>query len=410
MFGGLWRNPDFLKLWLGQTVSQVGGVIRFIALPLTAIITLDASPIEVGLLLAVSGLPALLIGPLAGAYVDRHKRRSILIASDWLRALVIAAVPVAYFTDSLQMWMLYLAAIAMGSLSLMFEVAYRSYLPSLVERSELVEGNSKLELSRSAADIAGPGIGGAIIQFAGAPFALIADAVSFAVSAISLHTIKKQEAEPDRPVGDAGIFRDAKSGLQYVLRHRLIRPLFLAAATLGFFNAMIDAVFLLYMTNGLDLSPGLIGLVFAIGGVGLVLGAMVANRLVAIAGIGVTLSGALAILALSDLALPLAGGPLPAVIVVLVLGLFGFSFALPLYRVTQVSLSQAVTESQLHGRMNAAFQLALVGTIPVGALLGGLSGELIGLRETLFIGVAGEAVAAVLLLASPVRSVKSLPD
>lgn len=410
MFSGLWRNPDFVKLWLGQAASQVGGVIRMLALPLTAIITLDASPFEVGLLMAVSGLPALVIGPVAGAYVDRHRRRSILIASDWLRALVIAAVPVAYFADSLQMWMLYLAAVAMGTLSLLFEVSYRSYLPSLVDRSELVEGNSKLEISRSAAEIAGPGIGGAIVQIAGAPVALLADAASFAVSAITLHTIKKEEAEPARAEGSDGLFKEARNGLGYVWNHSLLRPLVLAAAVLGFFNAMIEAVFLLYMTDRLDLSPGLIGGIFVVGGVGLALGAMTANRIAAMAGIGVTISAAMAVFAVSDLALPLAGGPLPAVVAVLVIGMFGFSFALPLYRVTQVSLSQAVTEAKLHGRMNAVFQLALVGTVPVGALLGGLSGELIGLRETLFLGVGGEAVAALLLLISPIRLVKTLPD
>ncbi len=409
MLTGLWRNPDFLKLWLGQTISQFGSLIRFIALPLTAIITLDASAFEVGLLMAISGIPALVIGPLAGAFVDRHRRRTLLIASDWLRVIVMSTVPIAYFLDSLQMWMLYLAALGMGTLSLVFDVSYRSYLPSLVKRDELVEGNSKLEYGRAAAEIGGPGIGGAIVQLASAPVALLADAVTFAASAISLHLIRKPEQQPERQQQETGIFKDAIAGMQYVWGHNLLRPMVMAAAMLGFFNAVLEAVFLLYMTDELDLSAGLIGAIFATGGAGLVLGAAVADRVVRLAGIGLTLSVALLLLALSDLALPLAGGPVPAVVVVLVFGAVLFSVSLTLFRVTQVSLSQATTESALHGRMNSAFQFAMVGTVPVGALLGGLLGELIGLRTTLFIGVAGEAAAALLLLASPVRSVKTLP-
>lgn len=409
MPSGLWRNNDFLKLWFGHTVSQVGGLIRLLALPLTAILTLDASPFQVGLLMAAGGLPALVIGPIAGAYIDRHRRRSVLIASDWLRALVIAAVPLAYFLDSLQMWMLYMAAIAMGTLSLMFDVAYRSYLPSLVRQSELVEANSKLEFSRSAAEVAGPGIGGLIIQLAGAPVALLADAVSFAVSAVSLHWIRKPEISP-RPVEDgSSLLKDAASGMRFVWRHELLRPMVMAVATVGFFNAVIEAVYLIYMTDRLELSAGLIGVIFATGSAGLLAGAALANRVVSVTGIGLALVLSLSLLVVSDLALPLAGGPLAAVIVVLVAGQIGFGAGLTVFQVAQVSLRQAVTAAALHGRMNSAFHVAMAGTVPLGALAGGLFGEVIGLRETLFIGVAGEAAAVSWLMLSPVRGVRNMP-
>ena len=410
MFTGLWRNSDFLKLWTGQTASQVGSFVRLLALPLTAILTLEATPFEVGVLVAAGGLPALVIGVFAGAYIDRHRRRSVLIAADWLRALVIASVPVVYFMDSLQMWMLYLVALIMGMLALVFDVAYRSYLPSLVTRSQLIEGNSKLELSRSAAEVTGPGIGGAIVEIASAPVALIVDAASFAISAVSLHTIRRYEETPESSTTGQSLFREAVGGMRYVWRNRLIRPLVLATASVGFFNTVIEAAYLLYMTDNLEISPGLIGAIFATGGAGLLLGAVFARWAITRFGFGPSIIAAMALVALSDLALPLAGGPLAVVLIVLVSGQVAFGIGLTVYRVAQISLSQSVTDNAMQGRMNAMFQVALTGSIPFGALVGGISGELLGLRTTLLIGVAGEVLAVTWLIASPLRSVRELPE
>jgi predicted MFS family arabinose efflux permease len=295
-------------------------------------------------------------------------------------------------------------------LSLVFDVAHRSYLPSLIGREHLVEGNSKLALSRSGVEVAGPGAAGLIIQIASAPTALIADAVTFVISALCLHSIHARETQPEHPESRPSLFKDAKDGLAAVWASPILRALALTATTLGFSNAAFEAVYLLYTARDLEVNAGLIGLISATAGGGFILGAIVAGRLIRRIGIGAAIVTGALLTALSDLALPLVGGALPVIVAVLIAGQFSFGIGVTVFNIGQVSLRQSVTPNRLQGRMNAVFHVAMVGSVPLGALLGGLLGETIGLRPTLFIAVAGEISAVAWLLASPVRRLRDSPQ
>ena len=409
-FESLWRHPDFLKLWAGQTVSTFGTQVTFLALPLAAVLTLDATPIQMGVLAAVGGLPPILIGLFVGAWVDRLRRRPILIAANWGRAILIMIVPVSALLDALSIELLYVVAFGLGALSLVFAVAYRSYLPSLVDRDQIIEGNSKLEVSRSASEITGPGFGGVLVQLMTAPFALIVDAATFVVSAISLQLIRTPEPASAPSEARQSILRESSEGLKVVAANRVLRALAGYAGTIGLFNALFEAVALLYMSRELGLSPGLIGLVGSVGGVGFLVGALTAAPVARRIGMGATIVGAVVLMPMADLVLPLAGGPLFAIVVVLAMAQFLFAIGLTAYSIGGVSLRQAITPIPFQGRMNATMQVLVVGTVPVGALVGGALGETFDLRTALFVAVTGELLAVLWLLFSPVRRLRELPS
>lgn len=330
-----------------------------------------------------------------------------MIVSDWGRAALIGLVPLAWAFDFLSIWLLFAVAMAAGALTLVFDVAYRSYLPGLVGQSRLVEANSKLELSRSGSEVAGPGVAGLIVQVASAPVALIVDAVSFVLSALSLHRIKAREPEGETSEDNSSLFSDARDGITSVSANPVLRALLLNVATIALFNAMLETVYLLYAVNRLDIEPGLIGLIFAIGGVGAIVGAMLSGRVIKRIGIGRAIIAGTALIALSDLVWPLVGGGLLLIILLLVVGQIAFGFSLMVFNVGQVSLRQQSSPDRLQGRTHAAFRVVTGASIPAGALIGGLLGETVGLRETLFIAVAGEAAAVIWLIASPVRSLRT---
>jgi MFS family permease len=327
-FAGLWRHPDFLKLWAGQTVSQSGSQITFLALPLTVILVLDASPVQMGILVAVGALPPLFVGLLAGAWIDRSRRRPILIAADWGRAALIIIVPIAALLDVLRIEYLYFVAFGLGTFDLFFNVAYRSFFPSLVKREQIVEGNSKLEVSRSAAEIAGPGLGGFLVQLVTAPFALLVDAFTFVVSAVFLGLIRAPEPEPDTSEKRQPLWKEAVEGVSVVVRNPVLRSLARFAGTGALFNAMFEAVAVLYMTHQLDISPALIGLIFSSGSVGLLAGALGGERVIRRFGLGQAIIGGTAMLAISDLALPLASVSLMTLVALLVMGSSSLASAL----------------------------------------------------------------------------------
>ena len=360
--------------------------------------------------MALGALPSLLFGPFAGALIDRHARRPFLIVADWGRAALLITLPIAHALGQLQIELLFVVAFGIGILNLIFDVAYRSFLPSLIERNQLVEDNSKLELSRSAGEVAGPGIGGILIQVASAPAALIVDSVSFVISALAFHSIKNAEQAPVSAAPENSLFAEAVDGVKSVWGHSLLRPLVVSAFLIGLFNALFEAVALLYMTSNLELNAGLIGLTFAVGGIGAIFGAIVAQRVTQRLGVGPAIIGSMVLAAGADLVTPLVAGDVVVIVVLLSGAHIVFGISLIIWNITQVSVRQAAIPLHKQGRMNSTFRLALVGSIFVGALLGGFLGEMLGLRAALFIAVAGELSAAVFLLVSPVRSLKSLPD
>jgi MFS family permease len=412
-FEGLWRHPEFLKLWTGQTISQFGTQISQLAIPLTAALVLSASPAEMGLLSAVEFAPFLLLSLFAGVWVDRMQRRPILIVADIGRAVALGSIPLAAALNVLHMEQLYAVALVTGVLTVFFDVAYQSYLPVLVRREHLVEGNSKLEVSRSVAQIAGPGIAGGLVQLITAPMAVLVDALSYVASVISLlfiHVAEPPPARHARPSGEAAsIWAELHEGLGVVLGNPLLRSIAGCTATSNLFGNALQAVYVLYVTRELGLEPAVIGLIFAMSGPGALLGALMVGELARRFGLGHTIVGSIFATGLASLLIPLASGPQPVVVGTLMLASFVAGLGNPVYNINQVSLRQVITPDHLQGRMNASMRFIVWGTIPIGALLGGTLGEVFGLWPTIMAMALAELTAPAWVIFSPVRQLRTQP-
>jgi len=408
--GGLWRHPDFLKLWSAQTVSQFGSAITGLALPLVAVVVLDASAFAVSALFVVEFLPFVLFAIPTGVWVDRLRRRPILVVADLARAALLATIPLAHAFGALSMGHLYVVAFLAGIGTVFFDVSYQSYLPSVVARDRLVEGNSKLEVSRSTASIAGPGAGGGLVSAIGAPAAIVFDAVSFVVSAFFLFWIRKPEEVA--PAADGAprpsMLADAREGLGYVLRHPYLRPIATCTATSNLFWSMATAIYVVYAVRQLGLSAAMLGLTFSVGQIGPLAGALTANRVSARLGVGRTILGAAISFGAALVLVPLAPRSFP--IPFLVLAFLVAGFASVIYNITQVSLRQAITPARMQGRMNAVIRFLVWGTMPVGALAGGALGTAIGLREAMWIAAVGAFLTFLPILLSPVRGLVAIPE
>lgn len=410
--GSLWRHADFLKLWSAQSISLLGTQVTTLALPLTAILLLDASPVQVGALASLQYLPFLLVTLPAGAIVDRRRRLPVLVATDLGRAALLAAVPLAAWLGYLHLWLLYPVAFCVGVLSVFFDVAHQSYLPSIVDSEQIVEGNTKLQLSYSGAQLAGPGLGGVLVQLVTAPIAVAVDAISYLGSAVLLGMIRRREPPPPPVEGGAnlrGLARDIGAGLRFVWRHPLIRPIALATGTANFFYlfGMTGAVLALYAIRELGLSPALLGVVLVFGNVGAILGSLVVDRVLARFRFGrIMLAGSVvSALAITLMALATPGTAVVLLAAAVLVGEFGVT----IYDISQISLRQAATPADLQGRMNATVRFVNWGPIPIGAFLGGVLGETFGLHTTLWIAAAGSLLPALPLLLSRVASLHELP-
>jgi MFS family permease len=408
--GGLWRHPDFLKLWSAETISQLGTQISLLALPLVAIIVLESSPFEVALLGTIEFLPFILISLPAGVWVDRLPRRPILILGDVGRGIALASIPAAYLLGVLSIYQLYVVGFIVGVCTVFFDVAYMSYLPALVDRDRLVEGNSKLEVSRSGAQIAGPGLAGAAIGLVGAPLAIILDAISFLGSAAFVFGIRKREPAPTPTAGPAvrpSMRGEIAAGLRYVLGHRLLRSIAACTGISNFFGNVVQSILLVYIVREIGLTPAVIGLVFALGNIGFLVGAILADRISARFGVGPTIIGSALLFGPGALLVAVAPKELAVPFLVAFGLLIGFGGVV--YNVTQVSLRQAITPERMQGRMNATMRFVVWGTIPIGSLLGGVVATAIGLHETIWIGAIGSLFSFLPLLFSPLRSLREVP-
>ena len=411
-FRGLWRHPDFLKLWVGQTISVFGSQITLLALPLVAAATLQASPLEMGILLAVETVPYLLVGLFAGVWVDRRPRRPILIATNLGRAGLLLIVPVAWTLNILRMEHLYAVALLVGTLTVFFEIAYWSFLPALVGRTQLVEGNSKLHAGQSAAEIVGPGVGGSLVQWLTGPLAIILDSCSFLVAALLIWRIQVPEA--DRVSQAAGIVQpsvwaDMGEGLRVVFKHPLLRVLVACPSCWNFSWNMIFAVFVVYVTRELGLAPGLLGLLFAGSGIGALLGAASAGILARRIGLGPAIVGPPLLSALGALSFAFVRGPDSLAVPILMIGQFCYGFGVMVFSVNTVSLRQAITPDRLLGRVNATMRFTFQSALPIGAVAGGLLGTAVGLRLTIVVGASGMLLVVVALLLSPIRAIREQP-
>ncbi|HEY3209399.1 MAG TPA: MFS transporter [Actinomycetota bacterium] len=407
----LWRHADFMKLWTGETISQLGTQVTLLALPLTAILILKASPFQVGLLGALEFLPFIVVGLPAGVWVDRLRRRPILIAGDLGRVLSLGSIPITYEMGLLHIGQLYIVAFVTGVLTVFFDVSYQAYLPSLVEREQLVDGNAKLEISRSGAQLAGPGLAGALIQILKAPVAILADAISYLGSALFVFLIRKKEAPVQWREADGGnpsMRSEIWEGLRYVLGHKLLRPIAACTATSNLFSQMGTAVVLIFAVRRLGMSPGTIGLAFGLGNIGFLLAAFLAPRVAERLGVGPTIVGAAMLFGLAWF--PIAVMTKPVAFPLMVLAMFVGGFGGTIYNINQVSLRQAITVDRMQGRMNATMRFMVWGTIPVGSFVGGILGGTIGLRPTLWVAAIGSLLAFVPPFLSPVRTLERIPE
>ena len=407
--GGLWRHPDFVKLWSAQTVSQFGTQFTQLALPLAAIDVLHASAFEVAALTTVEFLPFLLVSLPAGVWVDRLRRRPILVAGDASRALLLGSVPIVYAFDALTIWQLYTVGFLVGIATVFFDVAYQSYLPALVDRTELIDGNAKLEISRAGAQLGGPGLAGVVIDVLKAPVAIAFDAVSFVGSALFIFSIRKGEQSARTEAPRRRMREDLREGLRYVLTHPFLKNIAACTALFNFFGNMGFAVLLVFARRDLDLSPLAIGLAFTLSNVGPLLAAFNAHRISSRFGVGRTIIAASILGGPAFLAIPFAphGNVALALLVpAFVLG----GLANVIYNVTQISLRQAITPERIQGRMNAVMRFIVWGTIPLGSFVGGVLASTIGVKETLIVGGAGACLPFLPVLLSPVRGIKDMPE
>lgn len=403
---GLLRQHDFRQLFVADTISQIGTQVSMLALPLVAVVTLDATPFEVGLLVTFEFLAFLLVGLPAGAWVDRMRRRNVLIAGDLGRALLLGSVPVAHWTGSLTMWQLYVVGLLTGVLTVFFDVAYQSYLPHLVGTDHLVEGNAKLEAVRGVNQIAGPTAAGFLILAITAPVAIAVDAVSFVGSAVFVGLIRKREPKPER-APDAHLGREIGEGLRFVLGNRLLRAIAMCTGSSNFCSSILFTMFIVLMADEMKLSAGAIGVVFSIGAVGGLVGAFLATRVVRWLGQGPTIWMSVAFAGPFALLLGLAQpGPL------LWLAAVGFAvvgMGSVVYNITQVSFRQRLTPERLLGRMNATMRFLVWGTMPLGSFLSGVLGQWVGVRQTIWIGAIGICLPFLFTYFSPLRTMRELP-
>jgi MFS family permease len=405
--GGLWRHREFLKLWSAQTISVFGDNFTGLALPLIAALTLSATPGQMGILTALERLPFLILGLMAGVWVDRARRRPVLIAGDIGRGIVLLSIPLAAILGALGMPQLYVVGIVVGTFTLFFDVAYQAYLPALVERRQLVEANSKLEATRSISALAGPGIAGAVIQLITAPLAITLDAVSFFLSAGLLGAIRRREGAPGRSERKP-MPAEIREGLAVVFGSPYLRSIAGCTGTSNLFSTALFTLYILFATRELGLNAADIGVIFSVGNAAALGGALSAGRLGVRLGVGRTIIASAAVFGVA--ALPIVLARSATAYPLLILSGLLFSFFNPVYNINQVSLRQAITPLRLQGRMNATMRFLVWGTMPLGGLLGGALGDAFGLRPAMAICAVGGATAFLWVILSPVRRLRAIPE
>lgn len=415
---GLWALLGFRRFWIGEGVSFLGNEITELALPLTAVLVLGASATEMGLLTAALFLPYLVFGLVAGVWVDRMRRRPILVTLDLVSAAAVLAVPVAAWAGLLRMELLYVVAFVLGSTVVVFMVAYQSFVPTLVGREAIIEANAALEATNSVALVAGPGLGGLLVQLVGAPFALLVDGASFLFSATLVGSIRIAEPPPIPRDKRASVVEEVRAGIGYVASVPALAALVRGGAVHNFFSRMMEALFVLFATRRLGLDAATIGLIVAAAGPGAFVGSLLASRTARVLGLGTTVWSMQVLTGIARLTVPatLLLGPVAgtgnvatAAAVVLAAGMFLLGVARTVFNVNQVSLRLSITPERMHGRMNATMRFVMWGVTPFGALAGGfLASTRLGLDATLVLAGLGVLAATLFLLPEPLRNLTSL--
>ncbi len=407
--GELWKHRDFMRLWSAQAISAFGARITREGLPLAAVMTLDATPAQLGLLAALSMGPGLVVGLLAGGFVDRRRRRTILIGSDLFRFAILMTVPVAAWLQILNIEQLFIVAGLVGAASVLFNLADNAFLPSLIKPEQLMEGNSKLGVTDSVAEIGGPALAGVLFQLLTAPFAIAVNAGTYLVSALFLGGIRVREAAEEPAEDEIRHWSsDLTFGWRAIMSQPLVRPLLLSTMVQHLFFSFFAGLYALWAIRHLGLSPAALGVTIAVGGVGALLGAVLASRATRVLGIGPAIIICGLISAASAFLIPLAPAhPLWGMAFMMGAQLLGDAFGVAAI-IPATTLQQTVIDQRALGRVGAIFHVARGGLAVLGALLGGWLATVIGVRETLFIACAGVAIGPLILLASPLRSLRTV--
>ena len=380
---GLWRHPNFVKLWVGSTISLFGSQVTFLALPFTAALILHANALQMGLLTMANTLPFLLGGLFAGVWVDRLRRRPLLIGADIGRALLLGSIPLVAFVGHLRIEYLYVVAFLVGALTLVFDIAYGAFLPSLIERELLLEGNSTLQASTSVAEFAGPSLAGVLVQVFTAPVALLADAFSFLTSAAALFSLRIEEVPRKTEAEQQHFWHELVEGLRFVLNNSVLRALIASAGVLNFTGGVFDALLVLYVTRNLGLGAAFYGVMYTVGSLSGIGGAFLATWLTKRLGTAKVTSAAAILIAIGWLFIPLASGSLGVVIASIVVGMLIAGMGNTLFNIAAQTLVQTSTPDHLLGRVHSSDTFISMGSLPLGALLGGVLGNLIGLHSVL---------------------------
>jgi predicted MFS family arabinose efflux permease len=407
----LWRHADFLKLWVGQTISELGSVVTRTAVPLVALLVLGGGPLEFAFLVVSESLAVLLVSLVAGAWVDRLRRRPLLIWADAIRAALLFSIPVAYVLGALRMEQLYLVVFLVACLGAVFSAAYPAYVPSLVGVDHVVEANAKLATSSSIAEIGGPGLAGILVQVFRAPFAILVDAISFVASAISLFLIRTPEPpRPDR-TGSSRVREEIVEGLRAVRNHRVLWPLALRSIVAHVAGSFFGVLYTIYLIEDLHLDPFLLGVVISAGGVGSLVGSLFASRVIRRLGLGPALIWTAVGASVLGVLTPLAQGPVPlALAMVLIPQLFGDGLQ-TIESVAETSLVQGLVPDRILGRVNATLETVSHGiAYPIGALTAAALAGVIGARGGIAIGWAGMAISIAILVLSPLPRVRRTSD
>ena len=423
----LWHHRNFLKLWTSDTISQFGTQFSGYAIPFTALL-LTSDPLAFSILNASAFIGFAVFALFIGVYVDRHRRQRIMTLANVGRGIFLGLIPLAAVTGTLTragMPLLYFVSFMVGLLTVFFDVSYQAILPSLVDRSQLVEGNSKLEWSRSGAQVVGPGMAGLVVQAVYPPLAIAIDATSYMASASVLSRIKQDELiKPST----ASVWHDLKEGLAIVLKDKRLRSIAGSTATSNFFSNVIFSILILYLVRQLGYTAAVVGTIFLIGGLGAFGGIALSSRLTRLFGVGPVIIAGMILGGLGTIPYALANSSLSAPIfsatgipvlgsfrldlnaLILMMGGFVTSIGVVVYNINQVSLRQAIVPKSIQGRMNASMRWIVWGTIPAGAITGGVLAEVFGLREAIVVGVIGGIFSFLWVFLSPVRSLKHVPE
>lgn len=402
----LLRHPGFRQLFAGDSASQLGTFAGMTAIPLLAAVTLAATPFEMGLLTTAETLGFLLIGLPAGVWVDRLRKRSLMLTADLVRGGLLLSIPIAWWAGVLTMAQVLVIVLLTSFATVFFDVSYQAYLPALVGRERLLEGNAKLQGVQSSAQIAGPSVAGVLVQFLGAASTVVLTGAGYLVSALCLCRIRTVEQRPPR-TGHERLVPQMVEGLRFVVADRPLRAIVACTATANMFSAAAQAVEVLFLTRTAGLSPAEVGMLLALAGVGGIGAALCAGPIVRWFGQARSIWLLPLLTWPGGLLVPLAGPGWGLVLAGFGLALTGFGVIL--YNIAQVSYRQAITPDRLLGRMNASVRFVVWGAMPLGGLLGGALGEGLGLTGALWVAMAGQMAGALWVVCSPLRRMHDLP-